>query len=97
MTPVNSGISKAPKTSKPNSIYEQLNPDGTVKSRTFYNESGKAFSRQDFDHEHFIKELNDKSKPHEHNYLYNIDGYPNGKYEVSLPNGYDNIPTIEQW
>lgn len=37
----------------PNSIYEQINNDGTVKSRTFYDENGRQFSRQDYDQPHF--------------------------------------------
>ena len=38
--------------------YEQMNPDGTVKSRAFYDENGNQFSRQDFDHIHFDKKQN---------------------------------------
>jgi hypothetical protein len=95
LTPITSGTSRAPKEGAKNSIYEQLNPDGTVKSRTFYDEGGKPFSRQDFDHEHYIKELDNYYQPHEHNYQYNENGYPNGKYEVPLPDGYYNIPTLK--
>lgn len=35
-----------------------MNPDGTVKSRAFYDENGNQFSRQDFDHRHFDKKQN---------------------------------------
>lgn len=35
-----------------------MNPDGTVKSRVFYDENGNQFSRQDFDHIHFDKKQN---------------------------------------
>ncbi len=52
---ITTGNSKPPDNSTPNTIYEQLNPDGTVKSRSFYDENGREFSRQDFDHEHFDK------------------------------------------
>lgn len=41
-TPVNKGTSKLPQISTPNSIYEQLNPDGTVKSRAFYDDNGNG-------------------------------------------------------
>ena len=54
------GKSQAPKNSTPNSIYEQLNPDGTVRSRTFYDSNGNPFSRQDFNHSH------GGMQPHEH-------------------------------
>ena len=35
-TPIDTGKSKSPNNSMPNSIYEQVNSDDTVKSRTFY-------------------------------------------------------------
>lgn len=57
-TPINSGVSKPRDVATPNSIYEQMNPDGTVKSRAFYDENGNQFSRQDFDHRHFDKKQN---------------------------------------
>ena len=68
-TPINSGVSKPRDVATPNSIYEQMNPDGTVKSRAFYDENGNQFSRQDFDHRHFDKKchLNKKSYFFKHN------------------------------
>jgi hypothetical protein len=77
----------------PNSIYEQLNPDGTVKSRAFYDANGNQFSRQDYDQSHFIEELQEFYQPHEHNYKFNENGLPNGKYDIPLPSGYNNLPT----
>lgn len=58
-TPINSGVSKPRDVATPNPIDEQMNPDGIVKSRAFYDENGNQFSRQDFVHRHFDK----KSKP----------------------------------
>ena len=92
-TPINSGVSKPRDVATPNSIYEQMNPDGTVKSRAFYDENGNQFSRQDFDHRHFDKKTKQYYQPHEHNYSYNENGQPTGKSDGPLPKGYSNKPT----
>ena len=92
-TPINSGVSKPREVATPNSIYEQMNPDGTVKSRAFYDENGNQFSRQDFDHRHFDKKTKQYYQPHEHNYSYNENGQPTGKSDGPLPKGYSNKPT----
>ena len=92
-TPINSGVSKPRDVATPNSIYEQMNPDGTVKSRAFYDENGNQFSRQDFDHRHFDKNTKQYYQPHEHNYSYNKNGQPIGKSDGPLPKGYSNKPT----
>lgn len=92
-TPINSGVSKPREVATPNSIYEQMNPDGTVKSRAFYDENGNRFSRQDFDHRHFDKKTKQYYQPHEHNYSYNENGQPTGKSDGPLPKGYSNKPT----
>lgn len=63
----------------PNSIYEQLNPDGTLKSCVFYDERGNQFSKQDFSHAHFDKDTQQFLQPHEHNITFNENGYPTGK------------------
>ena len=89
----NTGKSKPDKTSTPDSIYEQLNPDGTVKSRAFYDQNGNQFYRQDFDHPHFDKKTQQYYQPHEHNYYYNDKGQPIGKSDGPLSPGYDNSPT----
>lgn len=82
------------KESLPNSIYEQLDSHGKVKSRAFYDENGRQFSRKDFEGKpHYIKEAHEKVNPHEHNYSYNDSGYRNGKSVSTLPNGYTNLPT----
>ena len=94
-TIIDTGTSIPPKQGTANSIYEQLNPDGTVKSRAFYDEKGNPFSRQDFDHPHFNKNTQQNYQPHEHNYKYNQDGLPAGKSDGPLPSGYDNKPTVK--
>ncbi len=76
----------------PNSIYEQLNPDGTVKSRAFYNQNGQQINRQDFDHPHYVKKLQQYCQPHEHIYIYN-NGYRVGEDDGPLTPGYNNQPT----
>jgi RHS repeat-associated protein len=92
-TPIDQGAGRAPSTGEPNSIYEQLNSDGSVKSRTFYNEDGQPFARQDFDHEHFDKDTQQYLQPHEHNYDYNESGQPNGSSVRPVPPGYNNSPS----
>lgn len=66
-TPTFTGAGFAPRTSLPNSIYEQRAPNGALRSRTFYDGNGNRFSRQDFDHSH------GGMQPHEHHM--NINGY----------------------
>ncbi len=90
ITGVTSGISAPPKSAAPNSIYEQLNTDGTVKSRAFYDSNGNLFCRQDFDHAHFVKPIQESLQPHEHNYYYNDQGQPIGGKVGPVPSGYDN-------
>ena len=92
-TPITNGTSRPPKQSTPDSIYEQLNPDGTVKSRSFYDSNGNQFARQEFDHTHFDKDTQQLLGPHEHNYSYNENGYRNGDYTIPMPDGYYNIQT----
>ena len=92
-TPINSGTSRPRDTSTPNSIYEQLNSDGTVKSRAFYDQNGNQISRQDFDHPHFDKRTQQHYQPHEHNYSYNEFGQRNGKSDGPIPGGYSNQST----
>lgn len=93
-TSVSTGVSMPRRSSITNSIYEQLNRNGSVKSRAFYDEKGRLFSRQDFDHEHFIKSAGKTEMPHEYNYSYNKFGQPNGKNTNPLPSGYTNLPSI---
>lgn len=94
-TTVNTEISMPRKESLPNSIYEQLDSHGKVKSRASYDENGRQFSRQDFEGKpHYIKEAHEKVNPHEHNYSYNKFGQPNGKNANPLPSGYTNLPSI---
>ena len=87
-TKVTSGPSRSPKQGAPNSINEQLDPSGKVMSRTFYDENGNPFSRQDFDHSHA------GMKPHEHSREFNSQGQPITPEDVHpLPPGYDKTPT----
>ena len=88
-TPTTSGTAQAPKTSKtPNSIYEQIGPDGNVVSRTFYDSNGNAFARQDFTHPHFDKVTQQNLMPHEHNTTFNQNGQSTGTTVNSVPSGY---------
>ena len=83
-----SGEGRAGPKGDPNSIYEQLNDKGKVKSRTFRDGNGHEFARQDFEHEH------DGVKPHEHQREFDADGRPISKKTTrALPQGYDTTPT----
>ena len=80
-TIVSSG--KAPKTSKPNSIYEVSRADGS-KSITYYDSKGNMFSREDYGQQRTHGSLgydsNGQVPPHEHKVTYNERGYVDGKY-----------------
>ncbi|WP_172730871.1 hypothetical protein [Pluralibacter gergoviae] len=80
-TIVSSG--KAPKTSKPNSIYEVSRADGS-KSITYYDSKGNMFSREDYGQQRTHGSLgydsNGHVPPHEHKVTYNERGYVDGKY-----------------
>jgi len=78
-TPKTSGRSRAPTTSTPNSVYEQVGSDGKVMSRTFYDSNGKSYLRQDFTHPHFDKATQQYLQPHEHFTTFNNEGFPNGQ------------------
>ncbi len=87
-TPVTSGPGRAPKTGTPDSIYEQLDNAGNVRSRTMYDSNGRPFSRQDFDHPH------GGMQPHEHLRNFDANGRPITKEVVRpLPPGYTNTQT----
>lgn len=86
VTMVLSGPGRVPKKSAPNSIYEERNPDETVRSRLFYNAEGQRISHQDFDH------LHDQLGWHEHRLEYGGSG-PVATSIVFLPPRYDNEPT----
>ena len=91
---VKHGHSKPPKQGVPNTVYEQLNPDGTVRSRAFYDENGRIFNRQDFDHTHFDKFTDQDLTAHEHYFKYNEFGKPVKTKPGTgvLPDGYNNLP-----
>jgi RHS repeat-associated protein len=88
-TPVTHSTSQAPFKGTPNSIHEQTDASGkTVNSRTFYDENGHMFARQDFDHSH------GGMQPHEHRHSFNAAGQPiTSKTHVPVPPGYDRTPT----
>jgi RHS repeat-associated protein len=87
-TPTNQGKSRSPKKGEPNSIYEQVDENGNVLSRTFYDENGNSFARQDFNHPH------GGMQPHEHNRSFDSQGRPITKeITTTLPPGYDNKQT----
>ncbi len=61
---------------------------GGVRCRTFYDDNGRPFSRQDFDHPH------GGMQPHEHNRSFDAKGRPVTSEEVKpLPPGYNDKPT----
>jgi hypothetical protein len=85
-TDVQQGKGRAPQQGRPNSIYEQVDDKGNVRSRTFYDENGRSFSRQDFDHSH------GGMQPHEHQRQFDASGRPVTKETVIQPDGYNNSP-----
>jgi len=91
------GKGQTPTTSIPNSIYEQITPDGTVYSRAFYNEGGQQFSRQDFFGSAHYEPKTGINYPngHEHNYGFDDFGRKNKKQDivVAIPAGYTTTPT----
>ena len=88
------GCSKADKKGTPDSIYEQLDSNGLVKSRAFYDSNGNQFCRQDFAHKHYCKEMKKYLQPHEHLFFINANGQQIGK-EIVRPvsYGYTRYPT----
>jgi hypothetical protein len=89
-TKVEQGKSQAPKLGTPDSIYEQIGDDGSVNSRTYYDENGRQFSRQDYNRPH-----GGHDGPHEHVQGYNAAGQRIVKEVVKpLPSGYPNTPNL---
>ncbi len=89
-TEVGQGLGRAAKRGTPNSIYEQLGDAGRVRSRTFYDENGHPFSRQDFDHAH------GGLQPHETTRTFDAEGRPiTTEVTGPLPPGYDDTPTVQ--
>lgn len=86
---VRSGRGRAHQRGEPNSIYEQVGTDNKVRSRTFYDENGNSFARQDFDHPH------GGMMPHEHSRTFDVQGRPITQKDTNpLPGGYDDNPTV---
>ncbi len=89
-TKVEQGKSQAPKVGTPDSIYEQIGDDGSVNSRTYYDENGRQFSRQDYGHTHGGQE-----GPHQHERTFDAQGLPlTGKVVKPLPSGYPNTSSL---
>ena len=87
-TPTITGKSRAPKKGVPNSIYEQVDDEGKVRSRTFYDENGHPFAKQHFNHPHY------PFQEHEETRDFDEKGRPITKEDThALPPGYDNEPT----
>ena len=88
-TPITQSNSQAPDKGTPNSIHEQMDPStGKVASRTFYDDNGHMFARQDFTHSH------GGLQPHEHRHGFNAAGQPiTKKTHGPVPPGYDDTPT----
>ena len=82
----------APKTGRPNSIHEQVRPNGS-RSVTYYDDHGRAFSREDYGqlrtHGTLGRAPDGNSVPHEHRILYSDKG-PIGKQYREL--GTDGTP-----
>jgi len=74
-------LATAPLRGAPNSIYEQRDASGKLRSRTFYNERGQAFARQDFDHAH------GEFQPHEHWISYNNAGFSRDFWNIFIDEG----------
>jgi len=91
---ISSGRSRCPYASAPNSVYEQIKSDGKVGSRAFYDENGRQYKRQDFDHEHFDKKTRKFLNPHEHLYRYNPMGQQIGKDVREITDGSTNNPSV---
>ncbi|MES2824407.1 MAG: RHS repeat-associated core domain-containing protein [Pseudomonadota bacterium] len=84
---------KAPDTAEPNSIYEVSRADGS-KSITYYDEKGRAFSREDYGQQnphapHVGMGSDGRAVPHEHRWNYNDYGLDKSQSAVRLldPNG----------
>lgn len=97
---VNTG-GKHPKKSDPNSITESQRADGSS-SVTYYDEQGRAFSREDYGqqstHGTLGTRADGRSVPHEHRFDYNDRGYPikQNVYRELDENGVPVAPWIEQ-
>ncbi len=78
----------APKTSQPNSIHEQIRPDGS-RSVTYYDDKGRMFSREDYGQQrtHGVlgRGADGRSVPHEHRVNWSDRG-PTGKQYRELDN-----------
>jgi filamentous hemagglutinin len=77
-----SGSRPAPGKGDPNSIWEQIRPDGT-RSVTYYDQTGEPFSREDYGQQRGHGQM-DPSTPHEHQTCFNDLGQPTGKYYREL-------------
>ncbi|WHI46255.1 RHS repeat domain-containing protein [Microbulbifer sp. VAAF005] len=87
-TEVTQSPKQAPKQGEPDSIHEQLDSDGNVRSRTFYDSNGRSFNRQDYDHSH------GGMQPHQHSRDFDASGRPTTKEVVGpVPEGYDSSAT----
>jgi hypothetical protein len=96
-TKVEQGKSQAPELGKPDSIYEQIGDDGSVNSRTYYDENGRQFSRQDFAGKgHPVPGSGgERVLPHEHQTVFDAQGWPIAKEVVKrVAEGYTNAPTL---
>ena len=78
----------APKTNQPNSIHEQVRPDGS-RSVTYYDDKGRMFSREDYGQQRTHGVLgrgsDNRSVPHEHRINWSDRG-PTGKQYRELDN-----------
>ena len=83
---VTQGKSRAPKNGRPGSIYEQVDNNGNVTSRTEYGDNGKPEYRDDLSgRPHYDKNTDQYLDQHRHTYKYNDRGQPIGETVSSIP------------
>lgn len=83
---VTRGRSRAPETGEPGSIYEQIDNNGNVRSRTRYGENGRPEYRDDLaGRPHFDKKTGQYLDQHRHHFTYNENGQPTGETVTAIP------------
>ena len=80
------GKSRAPETGTPGSVYEQVDNNGNVMSRTKYGSNGRPEYRDDLTgRPHYDKNTGQYLKQHRHNFTYNQNGQPTGGTVTPIP------------
>ena len=77
---VTQGKPRAPKTGTPGSVYEQVDNEGNVMSRTTYGNNGQPEHRDDYKGKpHYDKKTGKYLRQHRHSFKYNDKGQPIGE------------------